>query len=71
MGENEFARAPTAVYGVVLLLAALAYYILQGRILAVEGPDSTLAHAVGRDWKGRSLQSSMPLRSHLHLFTRQ
>jgi len=53
MGENEFAKAPTAVYGVVLLLAALAYYILQGRILAVEGPDSTLAHAVGGDWKGK------------------
>lgn len=53
MGENSFAPAPTAAYGVVLLLAAVAYYILQGRILALEGPDSTLAHAVGTDWKGK------------------
>ncbi len=53
MGENSFAPAPTAAYGVVLLLAALAYYILQGRILALEGPDSVLAHAVGTDWKGK------------------
>ncbi len=53
MGENHFAPAPTAVYGVVLLLAAIAYYVLQGRILAVEGPDSILAKAVGSDWKGK------------------
>jgi uncharacterized membrane protein len=53
MGESHFAAAPTAVYGVVLLLAAIAYYILQGRILAIEGPDSILARAVGSDWKGK------------------
>jgi len=53
MGENHFAPAPTAAYGVVLLLAALAYYILQGRILAIEGPDSLLARAIGSDWKGK------------------
>jgi uncharacterized membrane protein len=53
MGENHFAPAPTAVYGVVLLLAAIAYYVLQGRILAVEGPGSILAKAVGSDWKGK------------------
>jgi uncharacterized membrane protein len=53
MGETEFAKAPTAVYGVLLLLAAIAYYILQGRILALEGPDSILARAVGSDWKGK------------------
>jgi uncharacterized membrane protein len=41
------------MYGVVLLLAAIAYYILQGRILALEGPDSVLARAVGSDWKGK------------------
>ena len=53
MGENHFAPGPTAVYGIVLLLAAIAYYILQGRILALEGPDSILARAVGSDWKGK------------------
>jgi uncharacterized membrane protein len=53
MGENHFARAPTAVYGVVLLMAAIAYYILQGRILALEGRDSVLARALGTDWKGK------------------
>src|SRR5687768_3120095 len=49
MGENHFAATPTAVYGVTLLMAAIAYYILQGRIIRLEGPDSTLARAVGRD----------------------
>jgi uncharacterized membrane protein len=53
MGENEFAAGPSLVYGVVLLMAAIAYFILQGRILAAEGPDSVLARAVGRDWKGK------------------
>jgi TMEM175 potassium channel family protein len=53
MGENDFAAGPTAAYGVVLLLAAIAYYILQGRILTLEGPDSVLAQAVGSDWKGK------------------
>ncbi|MGA9598262.1 MAG: TMEM175 family protein [Acidimicrobiia bacterium] len=53
MGENRFAPVPTAAYGVILLLAAIAYVILQGRILALEGPDSTLARAVGTDWKGK------------------
>ena len=53
MGENHFAQVPTALYGVILLLAAVAYYLLQQSILASEGPDSLLARAVGRDWKGR------------------
>lgn len=54
MGENHFAPATLAVYGVVLLGSAIAYFILQGRLIAVNGPDSALAHAVaGRDWKGR------------------
>jgi uncharacterized membrane protein len=53
MGESRFAPAPTAVYGVVLLMAAMAYYILQGRILALEGRDSILARAIGSDWKGK------------------
>jgi uncharacterized membrane protein len=53
MGENHFAPAPTAAYGLVLLLAAVAYTILQGAILAVQGPNSLLARAVGRDGKGK------------------
>jgi uncharacterized membrane protein len=53
MGENSFAATPTAVYGFVLLMAAIAYYILQGRILHLDGPDSVLAMAVGRDVKGK------------------
>lgn len=53
MGENHFAPAPTAVYGVVLLMAAIAYYILQGRIIALQGENSVLAKAIGKDWKGK------------------
>src|SRR6266704_7125234 len=53
MGENGLAAIPTAVYGVVLLMAAIAYYILQSTIIAKQGRDSLLAQAVGRDWKGR------------------
>jgi uncharacterized membrane protein len=53
MGENDFAAAPTAAYGVVLLLAAVAYYILQSVILASLGPDSPLRAALGRDMKGK------------------
>jgi uncharacterized membrane protein len=53
MGENHFAPAPTAVYGVVMLLAAIAYWILLRTILAVQGPHSLLRAAVGRDLKGK------------------
>jgi uncharacterized membrane protein len=53
VGENHAASVPTATYGVVLLLAAIAYYILQGAIIAHEGRNSLLATAVGRDWKGK------------------
>jgi uncharacterized membrane protein len=53
MGENHFAPAPTALYGVVMLLAAIAYWILLRTILAVQGPHSLLAEAVGRDFKGK------------------
>ncbi len=53
MGENGFRPLPTAIYGVVLLLAAIAYYILVRAILAEEGASSELAAAVGRDVKGR------------------
>ena len=47
MGENHYAEPPTALYGFVLLMAAIAYYILQSRIIATEGRDSVLARAVG------------------------
>jgi len=53
MGENRFAPAPTALYGVVLLLAAIAYRILQATILVKHGCQSVLASAVGRDLKGK------------------
>src|SRR5436309_4315371 len=53
MGENHLAPTPTAVYGFVLLMAAIAYYILQRTIIAREGRDSLLASAVGFDWKGK------------------
>jgi uncharacterized membrane protein len=53
MGENHYAEPPTALYGFVLLMAAIAYYILQSRIIATQGRDSVLARAVGSDWKGK------------------
>ena len=53
MGENEFAPIPTTLYGVVLIMAAIAYYILQGRILAAQPRDSALGHELGKDWKGK------------------
>jgi TMEM175 potassium channel family protein len=53
MGENHFAPLPTAMYGVVLLLAAVAYLVLQRAIIRAQGPDSRLAKAVGRDVKGK------------------
>jgi len=53
MGENHFAALPSALYGVVLLMAALAYYALQQTIIASQGPASLLKKAVGGDWKGR------------------
>ncbi len=53
MGENHFASLPTAVYGVVLLLASIAYFILQKLLLALEGPNSRLAAALGKDIKGK------------------
>jgi len=52
MGENHFAPVPTAIYGVVLLMAALSYWVLQRVIITAQGPDSLLKKAVGGDWKG-------------------
>lgn len=54
MGENHFASEPTAMYGVILLLAAIAYHILQRTIISLQGPDSRLEHAIGRDLKGKA-----------------
>ena len=53
MGENHFASAPSALYGFVLLMAAIAYWILQQLIIASHGPESLLKKAVGGDWKGK------------------
>jgi uncharacterized membrane protein len=53
MGENHFTPLPTALYGAALLVAALAYYILQNLIIAEQGCDSKLAASIGQDWKGK------------------
>jgi uncharacterized membrane protein len=53
MGENHFAAGPCALYGVVLLAAAIAYYVLQQTIIAAQGSDSQLKSAVGNDLKGK------------------
>jgi TMEM175 potassium channel family protein len=53
MGENHFAAWPVALYGTVLLLAAVAYFILTRALIALHGGGSTLAAALGRDFKGK------------------
>jgi uncharacterized membrane protein len=53
IGENHVAPIPTLLYGVVLLMAAIAYVILQHAIIAQQGGDSLLATAIGSDWKGK------------------
>ena len=53
MGENHFAEVPCAAYGIVLLMAAIAYYVLEQCIISVEGEGSVLKRAVGMDWKGK------------------
>ena len=53
MGENHLAAVPTAIYGVVLLMAAIAYYVLQHAVIAKQGRESLLAVTIGKDWKGR------------------
>ena len=61
MGENHFASVPTALYGAVLFMAAIAYWILQRQILRADGPNSVLATAVGRDTKGKLSPLLYPL----------
>jgi TMEM175 potassium channel family protein len=53
MGENHFGAVPSAFYGFVLLMAAIAYWLLQQAIIATEGKGSVLKAAVGSDWKGK------------------
>jgi uncharacterized membrane protein len=53
MGENHFAAVPAAIYGLVLLMAAIAYYVLELAIIRAQGEGSILKKAVGRDWKGK------------------
>src|SRR5215471_7139331 len=53
MGESHFTAVPTALYGVVLLMAAIAYLLLQQAIIRAQGPDSILKQAIGSDWKGK------------------
>jgi uncharacterized membrane protein len=53
MGENHFGSAPVALYGIILLLAAIAYTILVQSLLLLHGPDSLLATALGSDFKGK------------------
>lgn len=52
MGESHFSTIPVAVYGVVMLMAAVAYYILAHRLIAIHGRDSDFARALGGDAKG-------------------
>ncbi|MGB4813116.1 MAG: TMEM175 family protein [Methylophilaceae bacterium] len=53
LGENHFAALPSAAYGLVLLMAAIAYYLLQQCIISTQGAESHLRRAVGKDWKGK------------------
>lgn len=53
MGENHFAASPSALYGIILLMASVAYWNLQQRIISSQGPASILKNAIGKDWKGK------------------
>lgn len=53
MGQNHFDAMPMALYGIILLMAAIAYYVLQIQIIKSQGPDSILARAIGKDLKGK------------------
>ncbi len=52
MGENDFAKLPVLLYGIIVLMAAVSYTILSNLLLKVHGPDSVLAKALGKDLKG-------------------
>ena len=53
MGENHFAELPTAIYGIALLMPALAWFVMERTLIRKEGRDSALAGAIGRDFKGK------------------
>jgi uncharacterized membrane protein len=53
MGENHFSASPVALYGVVLIMAGIAYYILVRSLIHVHGKDSLLATSIGSDFKGK------------------
>ena len=53
MGNNHLAPLPSVAYGLVLLASAIAYWLLQRRIIAADGSASVLRHALGGDWKGK------------------
>lgn len=53
IGESNFAKTPMMLYGIMLLMAAIAYYVLQFQILKKHGPDSVLSKAIGNDLKGK------------------
>src|SRR5215472_14086894 len=53
MGENHFTAVPTALYGVVLLMAAISYYLLERSIIRAQGQESILKKAIGYDWKAK------------------
>jgi len=53
MGENHFAEIPVALYGTILLMSAISYYVLSRCLIKHEGPESLLGSAVGKDFKGR------------------
>ncbi|MBP9854938.1 MAG: DUF1211 domain-containing protein [Candidatus Omnitrophica bacterium] len=61
LGENHGGTWPTAVYGMVLLLAGFSYLILQSYILKTQGQDDTLAKAIGKDWKGKASMAGYAL----------
>ena len=53
MGENNFATLPVVLYGIVLMMAGMAYYFLAHNLAGLHGKDSTLSAAIGKDWKGK------------------
>lgn len=53
MGENSFKSIPMALYGIILLMAAISYFVLQRQIIKTHGTDSILARAIGKDYKGK------------------
>jgi uncharacterized membrane protein len=70
MGQNHFTAVPTALYGVVLLMAALAYNLLQQVIIRGQGYDSILKKAVGRDWERQAEPAVVCLGNHYGLTSR-